>query len=290
MTNPYKFLRAATPYVKALRGKIFVVKLGGELLANPDVRLHIYDQLALLHNLGIQLVVVHGGGPQISAACERLGLSVETVNGRRVTDASVLEAVTMVLPGALQSRMLAELQSAGLPAVGLSGLDAGLIDARRRPATVMNGESVDFGEVGDISQIRPVLLEQLIGNGFLPVIAPLGGNDGGEVLNINADTVAAALAGALNAEKLVYLLDVRGILADPADSSSLIEQLDLKQLAALAEDGTLTGGMLPKAAAAHRAIVGGVRSVHLVSGTQPDALLQEIFTNEGSGTMVVEHA
>lgn len=291
MTNPFKFLRAATPYVRALRGKVFVVKVGGGLLTKPDVRKHIYDQLALLHNFGIHLVLVHGGGPQIEAQCATKGLEIEKVNGRRVTSAEVLETVMMVLPGSLQSLMLAEMRQMGLPAVGLSGISADLIVAQKRPPVnvTQNGNEteVDYGAVGDVMAINPEVLTHLISGGFLPVVAPLGCDNTGAVLNINADTVAAEIAKAIGAEKLVFLLSVRGILKEDSNPTTLISELSLKELGELEESGGLQGGMLPKAAATKTAITGGVASVHLISGVETDALLQEIFTNEGSGTMVV---
>ncbi len=292
MTNPFKFLRAATPYVRALRGKVFVVKVGGELLAKPDARKHIYDQLALLHNFGIYIVLVHGGGPQIEAECESKGLEIEKVNGRRVTNGGVLETVMMVLPGSLQSLMLAEMRSMGLPAVGLSGIAADLIVAEKRPPVnvTQNGseQQVDFGAVGDVVGINPRILTHLITGGFLPVVAPLGCDESGAVLNINADTVAAEIAKAIGAEKLVFMLSIRGIMKDVSNPTSLISELDINELVELENNGVLQGGMLPKAAATKTAIGGGVASVHLISGTETDALLQEIFTNEGSGTMVVK--
>lgn len=293
MTNPFKFLRAATPYVRALRGKVFVVKVGGDLLTKPEVRRHIYDQLALLHNFGIHIVLIHGGGPQIEAECKRKGLEIEKVNGRRVTTDEVLETVKMVLPGSLQAGMLAEMRSLGLPAVGISGIAADLVVAAKRPPVSVtqggNESEVDYGAVGDVTGINPEVLTHLIAGGFLPVVAPLGCDSSGAVFNINADTIAAEIAKAIGAEKLVFLLTARGILNEVSNPSSLIPELSMEGLDELEQRGVLKGGMLPKATATKLAISGGVTSVHLLSGTQTDALLQEIFTNEGSGTMVVKN-
>jgi acetylglutamate kinase len=189
--------------------------------------------------------------------------------------------------------VLAALRRLGLPAVGLSGVGAGLIDAvRRAPAAqTVDGamRTVDFGEVGDIVGVNAALLATLCSSGYLPVVAPLGCSAAGEVLNINADTVASALAIALGAEKLIFLMQPAGILGDVSDPGTLLSELSLSQLAALEADGTLSGGMLPKAAAARAALRGGVPRVHFVSGSSADALLAELFTNEGSGTMVMEH-
>jgi acetylglutamate kinase len=206
----------------------------------------------------------------------------------------VLEAVTQVLPGGLQSTLLAALRRLGLPAVGLSGVSAGLVEAVRRGSAVelVDGaeQRLDFGEVGDIVAADPAVLRLLCGGGYLPVVAPLGCSAAGALLNINADTVASALAVALGAAKLVFLLQPPGVLADSADSASLLSELSAAQLAGLAADGTLSGGMLPKAAAAQAALAGGVGRVHFVSGINPDALLAELSTNEGSGTLVVPDA
>lgn len=291
MRNNFKLLRAAAPYVQAHRGKLFVVKVGGELLDDIATRTHILEQLALLHSFGIQIVLVHGGAVQIARACEQLGLPVEKINGRRVTSPAVLDAVSMVLAGSLQTSLLAGTRQLGLPAVGISGIGAGLISARRRGPLSQSVDgrevTVDFGEVGDISAVHPELLRTLCEGGFLPLVAPLGCSDDGAVLNINADTVAAALAEALGAQKLIFLMTPPGILVDVNDPQTLVSQLSLSDLAALQTDGTLSGGMLPKASAALSALRGGVPRVHFVSGSNTDALLQEIFTNEGSGTMVV---
>jgi acetylglutamate kinase len=288
MRDNFKLLRAAAPYVEAHRGKLFVIKVGGELLEAATE--HLIAQLGLLHSFGIRIVLVHGGAPQIASACERLGLPVELLNGRRITSPAVLEAVTMTLPGSLQTALLAALRKHSIPAVGLSGLAAGLLDAvRRGPVTqTVDGtpQVVDFGAVGDITAVHPAVVRLLCDGGYLPVIAPLGCTAAGEVLNINADTVASALAVALGAEKLIFLMQLPGILSDLSNPDSLLSELLLPELEALVADGTLSAGMLPKAAAAKAALLGGVPRAHFVSGVNTDALLQEIFTNEGSGTMV----
>lgn len=291
MRDSFKQLRASVPYIQIYRGKLFVVKVGGELLENPLVRDQILEQLGLLHSMGIQVVLVHGGALQIANLCERLGLPVEKVDGRRITSPAVLETVQMVLAGKLQTDLLAAARRLGLPAAGISGISGGLIQAVRRSpesqGATGDGPLIDYGEVGRITAVQPALLQQLCMAGYLPLVAPLGCSAEGAVLNINADTVAAVLAVALGAAKLVFLMQPPGILAQPDDHSTLIPELDRAELSALTSTGALMGGMLPKAAATEQALAGGVPCVHFVSGALPDALLAEVFTNEGSGTMVV---
>ncbi len=289
----FEFLRGATPYVRQFRLKTFVVKVGGDLLMDPAQRRHLCAQLALLHQLSIRLVVVHGGGPQLDELCERLGIPIEKVAGRRVTSPAVLDAAKMVFSGGMHMDLLADLRQAGVPCVGLSGVDGHLTEARRRPPLMLrpDGESeersVDFGLVGDIDTVDPRLLEHLVAGEFVPVVASLSGSDAGDVFNINADTMAAALAVALKAEKLFFLLKAPGVLADADDPTSLLSYLDTAELAQLETEGRLLAGMRPKARATRDALQQGVHSVHLISGVKPDALLTEIFTNQGSGTMVV---
>ena len=294
--DPYAALRNAAKYVQQFRRKTFVVKLGGAMLSDPRLRRAACEQIALLWTFSIRPVVVHGGGPELDTLCDALHLPVEKVAGRRVTSAPVLDAAKMVLAGKLHTDLLADLQAAGVPAVGLSGVDAGLIKARRRPPVMVtepgetHGRMVDYGLVGDIESVDTRVVEHLRSADYVPVIAPLSGGQDGAVYNTNADTVAAAIAAALHAEKLFFLVEVPGLLKDVSDPSSVISLATLSDLASLEAEGRLTGGMRPKAHAMRHALVGGVGSVHLVSGKQSDALLEEVFTNEGSGTMVVrEH-
>ncbi|RKH40501.1 acetylglutamate kinase [Corallococcus sicarius] len=294
--DPYAALRNAAKYVKQFRSKTFVVKLGGAVLSDPRTRKTACEQIALLWAFSIRPVVVHGGGPELDALCDALHLPIEKVAGRRITSAPVLDAAKMVLAGKLHTDLLADLQAAGVPAVGLSGVDAGLIKARRRPPVMVTepgetqGRMVDYGLVGDIESVDTRVVEHLRSADYVPVIAPLSGGQDGAVYNTNADTVAAAIAAALHAEKLFFLVEVPGLLKDVSDPSSVISLATLSDLASLEAEGKLTGGMRPKAHAMRHALVGGVGSVHLVSGKQSDALLEEVFTNEGSGTMVVrEH-
>lgn len=291
--NPYAALKEASQYVRLFRGKTFVVKVGGDVLAEPKLRKALCEQLALLWSFSIRVVVVHGGGAELDAACAALAIPVEKVAGRRVTSPAVLDAAKMVFAGQVHLDLLAELQAAGVPAVGLTGLDAGLVKAHRRPpmAVIPDGATepqlVDFGLVGDIDTVDPQVLTHLLEGGYVPVVAPLSGGVDGAIYNTNADTIAASLAGALGAEKLFFLLSVPGLLKDVTRSSSLLPHATLAELAALEAKGSITGGMRPKVAAVKAALDGGVASAHLVSGLLPDALLAEIFTNEGSGTMIV---
>ncbi|MFZ1375222.1 MAG: acetylglutamate kinase [Geothrix sp.] len=291
--NPYAALKEASQYVRLFRGKTFVVKVGGEVIAEPKIRKALCEQIALLWSFSIKVVVVHGGGAELDAVCASMNIPVEKVAGRRVTSPAVLDAAKMVFAGQVHMDLLSELQAAGVPAVGLTGLDAGLVKAHRRPpvAVIPDGATepqlVDYGLVGDIDAIDPHVLSHLLEGGFVPVVAPLSGGEDGAIYNTNADTIAASLATALSAEKLFFLLSVPGLLKDVARSSSLIPHATLEELAGLETTGVITGGMRPKITAVKAALHGGVPSAHLVSGLAPDALLAEIFTNEGSGTMIV---
>jgi acetylglutamate kinase len=231
---------------------------------------------------------VHGGGPQSTELATRLGHESHFVDGRRVTDENALHVATMVLNGDINTRILAACREIGVPAVGLSGVDAGLIRARKRPLVQReDGGTVDYGFVGDIDDVdASVIIKQLDSN-LVPIVSPLSADDSGTLLNINADTVAAAIARALNAEKLIIATGVPGILEHLEDPRSLISYIDRAGLKKLRDDGNLSAGMLPKAAAIEQALAGGVPRVHVISYAVPDSLLLEVFTNEGTGTLVV---
>lgn len=281
-------LRHAIPYVRLFKGKTFVVKAGGGALEREATLRGLVAQVEVLHHVGVKVVLVHGGGSQSSALARALGAEPRFVAGRRVTDDGALAVASMVLNGSVNTALLAAFRAAGLPAVGLSGIDAGLVRARRRPPVALDGETVDYGHVGDVESIDPRLLAVLLDAGYVPVVSPLSAGDGGELLNLNADTVAAALAAALAAEKLIFLTGAPGVLERPEEPGSLVSYTDLAGLARLKERGCLGGGMLPKAGAVEAAIRGGVRRVHILSHDLPDGLLAEVFTNEGVGTLVVE--
>lgn len=292
ITSPgYTSLRAAARYARAFCGKTFVFKLGGNVLDDGAALKAVCEQLNVLWSFSIRLVIVHGGGTRVDALCDALKLPVRKVDGRRITTPEALDAVKMGLGGSVRMDLIAAFRAAGLPAVGVSGGDAGLVRVRRRPpvaATSGAGDAgtVDYGCVGDVKQVEPGLLEHLLAGGYVPLVTPLCVDTEGCVLNVNADTVAAELAVALQAEKLLFLLGVPGLLESVSDLTSLIPYATLTELDALEERGGITAGMHPKLAAVRRALAGGVTSAHLVSGVMPDAVLAEVFTNQGSGTMV----
>ncbi len=279
-------LKAAAPYLKAYRDQVFVLKIGGEIIDDVPALDALCAQIGLLWHLGIKVVLVHGGGAGLDRLSAEMNLPVTKVAGRRVTDAETLRAATMVFAGEAHTLLLARLRAAGLPAVGLSGVDAGLLTAVKRPLVEVEGQTVDYGYVGDLKDSDPAVLKHLLQGGFLPVVAPLSGNDEGDVFNTNADTIAATLAGALKAAKLVFLLGVPGLLRDASNPTTLVPHATLEDLATLEVSGAIGGGMKPKLAAVKAALASGVSRVHLVSGFQADALLSEIFTNEGSGTLI----
>ena len=285
-------LKGTLRYVRAYRDRVFVVKLGGDVLSDPDVLDGVAAQIALLASLGIRLVVVHGGGTQISDLSRRLGLQPEIVAGRRVTDDRALEIVTMVSAGQLNVGLLAALRGHRVQSVGLSGVDGDLITARRRPPVAVTDDAgvtrtVDFGHVGDIERVDPRVLLTLLEARFVPVVANLAGDEDGNVYNVNADTVAEALAVSLTALKLIFLTGAPGVLRDRNDPATLVTFADADEMAALLSSGTLAGGMRPKVEACLRAAGRGVERTHIIDGRAPDALLLEVFTGAGCGTMIV---
>ena len=284
-------LLRALPYIRLYRGRVFVLKLGGEAVADAESMRRVVEQIGVLAELGVRVVIVHGGGPQTTALAERLGLPTRMVGGRRITTPETLEVAIMTMNGTVNTAVLAACRAAGIAAVGVSGVDSGIVRARRRPPveTIVDGRLtvVDFGEVGDVMSVDGPALERLLDDGFVPVVSPLSADEAGNVLNVNADTVASAIACALGAEKLIFLTTVPGILEDRTDAGSLISYIDLPGLLVLEGRGALDGGMLPKVNAARGAILGGVKRVHIVGFRQPLSLLVEVFTNEGAGTLVV---
>ena len=284
-------LKHAAPYIRMYKHRTFVLKAGGEIFATAEGTRALIKQIAILHQVGVRIVLVHGGGPQSTELANALGLPTQFVQGRRVTDEHALEVAAMVLNGQINTRILAACRDLDLPAVGISGVDAGLIRAHKRPPVSLDGHDagpVDFGFVGDIESVDADILRTQLASGLVPVISPLSADAAGTLLNINADTVAAALAAALGAEKLILSTGAPGILEDRTDPSSLISYIDLSGLQQLRDRGALAEGMLPKAAAIEAAIAGGVSRVHIISYKLPDSLLLEVFTNEGTGTLVVD--
>ena len=285
-------LKGALRYVRAYRDHVFVIKLGGDVLSDPHILDQVTGQLALLASLSIRIVVVHGGGTQASSLSRRLGHEPTMIGGRRVTDDDALEVVKMVYRGQLNTDLVAALGHHGVQAVGLSGVDGELVTAHRRPPVRMVDDegterTVDFGHVGDIDRADPRLLSTLLDARFVPVVSSLAGDREGHVYNVNADTVAETLASSLRAQKLIFLTGAPGVLRDRTDPSTLVTFADPDDLAELMQSGALAGGMRPKVEACIRAATGGVERTHIIDGRVPDALLLEVFTGAGCGTMIV---
>lgn len=281
-------LKHAAPYIRLYKGRVFVLKAGGEIFADPAATAALMEQVGILHQVGVRIVLIHGGGPQSTQLAKALGLDTTFVDGRRVTDDASLDVATMVLNGQINTRILAACRDLKIPAVGISGVDAGLIRAHRRPPVERKGSTpVDYGFVGDIDGVDAEILKKQLDNGLMPVVSPLSCDESGTLLNINADTVAAAIAAELDAEKLILLTGAPGILEDVEDPQSLISYIDRAALDRLKDQGKLADGMLPKAAAIDAALANGVSRVHVISYRVADSLLLEVFTNEGTGTLVV---
>jgi acetylglutamate kinase len=281
-------LRSAAPYIRMYKGKTFVVKAGGGVFADPAAVHGLIEQIAILHYFGVRVVFVHGGGPQLTEITEQLGVPTRMVQGRRVTDQKAIDATSMVLNGLINTKLLALCREMNIDAVGISGVDAGLIRAHKRaPVKIDTGETVDYGFVGDIDAIDTSVITKLLDNSLMPIVSPLSADDGGTLLNINGDTVAAAIGAALSAEKLMLCTGAPGILERVDDPSSIISYTDLAGLKRLREEKKIADGMLPKARAIEDAIRGGVRRVHVMSYKSPEGILAEVFTNEGAGTLIV---
>jgi acetylglutamate kinase len=280
-------LRSAAPYIRLYKGKTFVVKAGGAVFGDAVATRALIEQIAILHYLGIKVVMVHGGGPQLTQVTEAMGVPTRMVQGRRVTDEKAIDTTSMVLNGLINTKLLAICRELDMDAVGVSGVDAGLVKAHKRGPVKVEGEMVDYGLVGDIDLVDGSVLKKLLDNGLMPVVSPLSADDKGQLLNINADTVASAIGAALGAEKLILCTGAPGILENVADPGSVISYTDLKGLDRLRTSGAIKDGMLPKAKAIEEAIRGGVRRVHVISYDAPDSILGEVFTNEGNGTLIV---
>ncbi len=288
-TLAIRALKNAAPYIRMYKGKTFIVKAGGGVFGDIDATRLLIEQIAILHYFGVRVVMVHGGGPQTTEISEALGISTRMVEGRRVTDQKAIDVAAMVLNGLINTRILGICRDLNIDAVGISGLDAGLVRAHRRPPVKVgpSNELVDYGFVGDIDGIDTTVIRKLLDNGLMPVVSPLSADEHGVLLNINADTVAAAIGAALGAEKLILCTGAPGILERVDDPTSLISYTDLRGLKRLRDENRIVDGMLPKAKAIENAIHGGVRRVHVVSYKSPEGILSEVFTNEGTGTLIV---
>ncbi|MDE0846996.1 MAG: acetylglutamate kinase [Actinomycetota bacterium] len=274
-----QFLIEILPYIQRWRGKIVVVKYGGNAMADNNVSMHFAEDIVLMKQVGLLPVVVHGGGPQIGDLMEKLGKKSEFRDGLRVTDAETLDIARMVLVGKVNRDIVGAINVHGPHAVGVSGEDGGLITAAAR--------NPELGFVGDVSSINPTLLVKLISEGLIPVMSTIGADATGQAYNINADTVAGAVAEALKAEKIVYLTDVAGLYEDFDDETSLIRRATVSELQEKIDSGLLSGGMIPKIEACVRAVRNGVSSAHLLDGRVPHVSLLELFTDLGIGTMIV---
>ena len=272
----------ALPYIQRLWGKTVVIKYGGNAMKSDDLTHKILEDVTLLKYVGINPILVHGGGPEINAMLKRVGVESSFHNGLRITDAATMEIVQMVLAGKLNKNIVSDIGRLGGKAIGLCGKDAELIKVKKKPPLA---DGVDLGFVGDIVSINTKLLNSLCQDEYIPVISSVGTDENGESYNINADTAAAAIAAALKAEKLIFLTDIDGVRANPEDPASLFPTLTVDQAKALIEDGTISGGMIPKVTACTDAVESGVRRVHILNGTIPHPIILEIFTDRGIGTM-----
>lgn len=286
-------LREALPYIQRFAGKTFVVKFSGKVTEDKENLAALAEELALLHQVGIRVCVIHGGGKQLNELAEKLGVVQTVVAGRRVTDDETLELAKMIFRGKINTEILAQFRRRGVHAVGLSGIDGGVITAvKRPPKDVLNKETgetkiVDFGHVGDVVNVDVSLINNLLDSNYLPIISSLGADDDGRIFNINADTIAAEIAVSLGAEKLILLTDVNGIYLDENDESTKISRLTVADAQEMITSGRATGGMIPKLENLISLLNRGVASAHIIGGKNRNAVLAEVFTDEGSGTMVV---
>jgi acetylglutamate kinase len=285
-------LREALPYIRRFKGKTFVVKLSGKVTEDRVGLISLAEELALMHQVGIRLCVVHGGGKQLSDLARVMGVEQTIIEGRRVTDDATLEMAKMIFAGKINTDILSALRHRGVEAVGLSGVDGNIVHAERRPPKeIMNRETgekehVDFGNVGDILEINARLLTVLLDQGYLPVISSLGADAAGTVFNINADTIASEIAIQLRAEKLVLLSDVDGIYLRAGEPDTKLSRLTADEAEDLIRQGSATAGMIPKLQSIVELLRRGVRNAHIINGSARNALLAEVFTDKGTGTMI----
>jgi acetylglutamate kinase len=279
----------AIPYIKEFRGCRVVIKYGGHAMIDPELEKNVIQDIVLMQYVGMKPVVVHGGGPEISELMKKMRLKPKFIEGQRVTDAETLDVAEMVLAGKLNGEIVNQINQMGGRAVGLSGKDAGLIRARKYTMPSSTGEpTADIGFVGEVEQISPEIISVLDEKQFIPVISPIGADSSGQTYNINADLAAAEMAMALQARKLILLTDVKGILRNVNDESSLLPSIHIDELEGLIEKGVIAGGMIPKVRACMRALKAGVRKTHILDGRIPHALLLELFTDRGIGTQIVK--
>lgn len=284
-------LITALPYIRKFYGKIIVIKYGGHAMLNDELKRAILSDIVLMKFVGINPVIVHGGGPEITEISKKLGLKPEFVRGLRITDKATIEIVSMVLAGKINKEIVSLINQIGGKTCGISGADGSLFYTVKKRAKIFNPngliEELELGYVGEIKRVNPEIVFLLIKEGYIPVIAPLGVGDDGEIYNINADTASGELAVSLKAEKLILLTDVEGVLKNREDKNSLISILKVDESKKLIEEGIVEGGMIPKIECCINALKGGVASAHILDGRVPHSLLLEIFTDEGIGTMII---
>ena len=271
-------LTQALPYIKKYTGKVVVIKYGGNAMIDETLKQQVMEDIALLWLIGVKVVLVHGGGPEINDLMKRLGKQPQFVDGLRVTDKETVDIVQMVLAGKVNKSLVTLLQMKGGHAVGLSGMDGGIIEAKVKDERL--------GYVGEITKVRAKPITDLLEKNYIPVISTVASDHSGNTYNINGDTAAAYIAGALNAERLIMMTDVAGILRDKDDPSTLIPRVSIPEAKALYESGVISGGMIPKVDCCIEAIHAGVKDVTIMDGRIPHAILMELLTNEGAGTMV----
>lgn len=272
----------ALPYIHKLSGKTVVIKYGGNAMGDSDTANTIMQDIAMLKIVGVNPVLVHGGGPEINAMLEKLGIKSQFHNGLRITDKPTMEVVQMVMGGKINKNITSHLNSLGVKAIGLTGKDAGLITVKKRKPV----GGVDLGYVGEIKSIDARLIQMLCDDEFIPVIAGIGSDSQGESYNINADTVAAEIALAMNAEKLIYLTDIDGVRKNEHDPASLISEISVAEMNAMIASGEISGGMIPKVQACIKSVEAGINRVHIINGTIHHPILLELFTDSGIGTMI----
>jgi len=286
-------LKQALPYIRRYKNNIFVIKLGGDLVQDSGVINDIAQDISLLYQIGIKIILIHGGGPQANELSKRLGISPKIINGRRVTDSEALEVTKMVFAGKINHEILTLLRKYGAKSVGLSGIDGNIIIAKKRaPMELINNETgesenVDFGHVGDIVEVNTELIEILIQYHYIPVISSIADDGNGNILNINADTVASRIAKAVKANKYITMTNVSGILRDVDNPESKISYISTADVLKLIDDGIIKGGMIPKIKECVNACEGGVKRVHILNGFEKNSLLIEVFTSKGNGTMIL---
>lgn len=282
----------ALPYIQEFYGKTIVIKYGGNAMINDELKNKVMEDVSLMKYIGMRPVIVHGGGPDITQFLKKVGKQSDFISGLRVTDEETVEIAEMVLDGKVNSDIVNLLNHRGVRAVGLSGKDAGLIRASKKLATVYDGdghkESVDIGYVGQVDSIDAKILVDLIANDYIPVIAPIGVGEDGESYNINADYVAAEIAGALKAEKLLLLTDTEGVYKDFEDKDTFISSLTADEAREYIKNGVISGGMIPKIEACLKSLESGTNKIHIIDGRQPHSIILELLTSEGIGTQVIK--